>query len=96
MWEIFLKTLPFFAVIALGYGAGRTRFFTEEATAYLTKFVFYFALSAMIFQFTATLNFREFLDWNFVAAYFAASIVCLLYTSPSPRDLSTSRMPSSA
>ena len=26
----------------------------------------------------------------------AASTVCLLYTSPSPRDLSTSRMPSSA
>ena len=24
------------------------------------------------------------------------SITCLLYTSPSPRDLSTSRMPSSA
>ena len=26
----------------------------------------------------------------------AQEIVCLLYTSPSPRDLSTSRMPSSA
>ena len=26
----------------------------------------------------------------------AAMIACLLYTSPSPRDLSTSRMPSSA
>ena len=26
----------------------------------------------------------------------AQSVVCLLYTSPSPRDLSTSRMPSSA
>ena len=26
----------------------------------------------------------------------AGDIVCLLYTSPSPRDLSTSRMPSSA
>ena len=26
----------------------------------------------------------------------AGAIVCLLYTSPSPRDLSTSRMPSSA
>ena len=26
----------------------------------------------------------------------AISFVCLLYTSPSPRDLSTSRMPSSA
>ena len=26
----------------------------------------------------------------------ALSVLCLLYTSPSPRDLSTSRMPSSA
>ena len=30
------------------------------------------------------------------ARVWAAVIVCLLYTSPSPRDLSTSRMPSSA
>ena len=28
--------------------------------------------------------------------YFTAECTCLLYTSPSPRDLSTSRMPSSA
>ena len=27
---------------------------------------------------------------------FSCSLVCLLYTSPSPRDLSTARMPSSA
>ena len=27
---------------------------------------------------------------------FLTSVTCLLYTSPSPRDLSTSRMPSSA
>ena len=78
MWEIFLKTLPFFAVIALGYGAGRTRFFPEEATAYLTKFVFYFALSAMIFQFTATLQIAEVLDWVFVQAYLAASLAVYL------------------
>ena len=31
-------------------------------------------------------------DW----AVCAVDIPCLLYTSPSPRDLSTSRMPSSA
>ena len=33
-----------------------------------------------------------------VGAFFAAGLayICLLYTSPSPRDLSTSRMPSSA
>ena len=28
--------------------------------------------------------------------WFTGSYTCLLYTSPSPRDLSTSRMPSSA
>jgi len=28
--------------------------------------------------------------------HLSLSIICLLYTSPSPRDLSTSRMPSSA
>ena len=31
-----------------------------------------------------------------VAASISQQVVCLLYTSPSPRDLSTSRMPSSA
>lgn len=69
MLDIFLQTLPFFAVIALGYGAGRTGFFTQEATAYLTKFVFYFALSAMLFRFSANLSLGEVWNGRLVAAY---------------------------
>lgn len=69
MLEIFFKTLPFFAIIALGYWAGRTRFFSAEATAYLTKFVFYFALSAMLFRFAANLSLDEILNWTLVGAY---------------------------
>ncbi|CTQ32592.1 AEC family transporter [Jannaschia rubra] len=69
MLAIFLKTLPFFALIALGYGAGRTRFFTPEATAYLTKFVFWFALSAMLFNFAANLSLAQVFDPRFIAAY---------------------------
>lgn len=69
MLAIFLKTLPFFALIGVGYWAGRTRFFSEEATAYLTKFVFYFALSAMLFRFAANLSLSEVLDWPLVGAY---------------------------
>jgi len=69
MLEIFLKTLPFFALIGLGYWAGRTRFFSAEATAYLTKFVFYFALSAMLFQFSANLSLAEVWDTRLVVAY---------------------------
>ena len=34
--------------------------------------------------------------WGFLAEDEDRYLVCLLYTSPSPRDLSTSRMPSSA
>ena len=69
MIDVFLKTIPFFALIGLGYWAGRTRFFSEEATAYLTKFVFYFALTAMLFRFSANLSFAEVWDPNLIAGY---------------------------
>lgn len=86
MLDIFLQTLPFFAVIGLGYGAGRTGFFTPEATAYLTKFVFYFALSAMLFRFSANLSLNDVWNGRLVAAYLwgtafiygVATIVALL------------------
>ena len=69
MLAIFIKTLPFFAIIGLGYMAGRRGFFNAEATAYLTKFVFYFALSAMLFKFSANLSLGEVLDWQVIWAY---------------------------
>ncbi len=78
MLDIFLQTLPFFAIIALGYGAGVTRFFSTEATAYLTKFVFYFALSAMIFRFSANLSLGDLFDLNFMLAYFSATFFVYL------------------
>ena len=37
-----------------------------------------------------------YLIWAVPALRLLLSLLCLLYTSPSPRDLSTSRMPSSA
>ncbi len=81
MLEIFLKTLPFFALIAVGFAAGKTRFFTEEATAYLTKFVFYFALSAMIFRFSANLTLGELVNFQFMMAYLSATgVVYVLAT----------------
>jgi hypothetical protein len=69
MLAIFLKTLPFFALIGLGWGAGRLRFFPPEATAWLTRFVFYFALSAMLFRFSATLSLGDLFNAPFVLAY---------------------------
>ncbi|MDX5350227.1 MAG: AEC family transporter [Paracoccaceae bacterium] len=82
MVEIFLKILPFFAVIGLGYLAVRIRFFSQEATVYLTRFVFYFALSAMLFGFAANLDIAAILSWPLVLAYLlGTSVVWLLVAS---------------
>lgn len=71
-------------VIALGYGAGRSGFFGPEATAWLTRFVFYFALSAMLLRFSANLSLREIFDPAFVLAYLCGSgVVYLLVTATS-------------
>jgi predicted permease len=78
MLPIFLQTLPFFAIVGLGYGAGRTGFFPPEATAALTKFVFYFALSAMLLRFSANLSLAEVFDWPFVLAYLWATMTVYL------------------
>ncbi len=82
MLAIFLETLPFFALIGVGWGAGRIGFFTPEATAWLTKFVFYFALSAMLFGFAANLSLAEVFDLRFVAAYlWGTGVVYLIATA---------------
>ena len=78
MIAILFKTLPFFALIGLGYWAGRTRFVTQEATAYLTKFVFYFALSAMIFRFTSNLELSDVWNTNLALGYLAGTVAVYL------------------
>lgn len=78
MLAIFLKTLPFFALIGLGWGAGRLRFFPDVATEWLTRFVFYFALSAMLFRFAANLSVGDIFDPAFALAYLTGCTVVYL------------------
>jgi hypothetical protein len=78
MIDVLLQTLPFFALIGLGFGAGRSGFFPPEATAWLTRFVFYFALSAMLFRFAANLSLAEVISWPFIWAYLTGTLVIYL------------------
>ncbi|WP_316013012.1 AEC family transporter [Roseobacter sp. HKCCA0434] len=75
MLPVFLKTLPFFLLIGLGYGAAATRFFSREAAVALTQFVFWFALSAMLFNFAATLEFSDIANGDFLLCYLVASAI---------------------
>ena len=58
---------------------------------YLGLFTFF-----MLFLVSSSNLLQLFLGWEGVGLTSYLLIGCLLYTSPSPRDLSTSRMPSSA
>jgi len=78
MLPIFLKTLPFFAILGLGYFAAYRRFFSADATAHLTKFVFYFALPAMIFRFAGTLSLAEVFHAPSVLAYLSGTLAVYL------------------
>lgn len=73
MSAILLQTLPFFALIGLGFGAGRGGAFGPEATAALTRFVFYFALPALLFRFAASISIAELWSAAFVQAYLLGS-----------------------
>ena len=78
MLPIFLETLPFFLIVGLGYFAGRIGFFPPEATAWLTKFVFFFALSALLFRFAANLTITDILNADFLLAYLTATVAVYL------------------
>ncbi len=75
MLAIFLQTLPFFAVIGLGFLAGRRGFFPPEATAWLTRFVFYFALSALLFGFAANMSIGDIFELRAAAAYLWGTVL---------------------
>lgn len=74
MGATFAQTLPFFALVALGYGAGRTGFLGPDATAAINRFVFFFALPALLFGFASSLSLAGLWSGPFVAAYLAGSL----------------------
>jgi malonate transporter len=59
---IFLVTFPFFALIAAGYAAARSRLLPREAIPGLNTFVLYFALPCMLFRFGASTPIAQLLD----------------------------------
>lgn len=74
MLAVFSATLPFFGLIGLGFLAARWRFFPPEGAVWLTRFVFFFALSAMLFRFAARLDLAALFDPRFALAYLGGSL----------------------
>ncbi len=74
MLAVFTQIFPFFALIILGYLAARRKSFFESTSMNITSFVYYFALPAMLFRFSAGLKIGEAFDPIFVLTYWLSII----------------------
>lgn len=87
-------TVPFFALILLGYVAARQRWVPPEAVPAFNGFLFYFAVPAMLFRFAANTPFREianvpyFLAWSAsgAAVVIAVTAIARRWTGTGMRD----------
>ena len=67
-------SLPVFGLILCGYVAGVTGILGKQSAAALNGFVYYFALPALLFRFTAQTPIFEILNWNFIGSVVVGSL----------------------
>ena len=80
-------TLPFFALILLGYVAATRRWVPTEAVPAFNGFLLYFAVPAMLFRFAANTPFREITNGAFFAAWGVAGVIVVVIVTLFARRL---------
>ena len=70
--------IPVFGVILTGYLAGRFEVLGSESAAALNRFVYYFAIPAALFIFTARAPIDRTFNWSFIGAFVGGSVLTLL------------------
>jgi predicted permease len=69
MQAILTVTIPFFALVLLGFVAAQRRLLPEAAIPGLNAYVLYFALPCMLFRFGASMPFARLIDPALIAIY---------------------------
>jgi predicted permease len=67
--------VPVFGIVGLGYFAARTGWFPQDANKGLSRFVFDFAIPAMLFRTMATTALPETVPWGYLISYFGGGYV---------------------
>lgn len=70
--------IPIFGIILTGYLAGRFDVLGQESAAALNRFVYYFAIPAALFIFTARAPIDRVFNWPFIGAFTGGSLLTLL------------------
>jgi hypothetical protein len=74
MSDVVNTVVPVFALILLGFGAGKLGWFGEGSARGLSTFVFSFAIPAMLFKAMATFGLPASPPWALWGAFFGASL----------------------
>jgi malonate transporter and related proteins len=77
---VFSITLPFFALVLLGFIATRRNILPLAAIPGLNAFVLYFALPCMLFRFGASTPIKQLLDFNVALVYLPCALIMVSFT----------------
>src|SRR5436309_295474 len=80
MQEILTVTIPFFALVLLGYVAAQRHLLPESAIPGLNAYVLYFALPCMLFRFGSSMPFAQLIDPSLVMLYTACALSIVALT----------------
>jgi malonate transporter len=80
MQAILTVTLPFFALVLLGYLAAQRQVLPEEAIPGLNVYVLFFALPCMLFRFGSSLPFSRLIDPQLLALYTVCALLMIAVT----------------
>ena len=78
MLDILNLTLPFFAVVGLGFFAAKRGFLPVEAVGPITTFAFYFAMPALVAGALARQDIKAILDFELLSGWLLAAIVLFI------------------
>ena len=79
MNAILSTVIPVFALIALGYGAGRFKLFTKEGEAAISLFVFTFSIPAFLFRTLVRVEVTG-APWDLWATFFWCRNDCVAFS----------------
>ncbi len=80
MQAILSVTIPFFALVLLGYLAGQRRLLPESAIPGLNAYVLFFALPCMLFRFGASMPFAQLIDPALIGIYSLCALAMVALT----------------
>jgi malonate transporter and related proteins len=75
---VLTSVVPLFAVVFLGYVAGKARFLSEAGVRALVAFVFNFAMPPFLFRLMAETDLAKVAQWAFVGAYSLAALIMFM------------------